>query len=455
MKIVVFGAGKFYEERRKCFINDDIIAILDNDLSKWGNFIDDIKIYSPSILGNIEYDYVVIASRYVKEIKEQLIRMGISNEKILFFEQYKQISLRDSVNYFIDMSNTIKSVLIVFTYLCNDGGTMAIWNAAKAFRNCGYKVYIFVMGGTDDVIRRIKNDSIDVLISERLDVMTSRELLWINQFNLVIVNTFLICNFAFEAAKNRKIFWWLHDPKISYLYNYEVFCRNRKHSFKNISMIAVSNLAKMNFNSFFPEVQVDIFPYYISNINETPIVRKRDYILFSYVGMLSNTKGIDILLDVFDRFMEVKSNEIRLNIVGTGSKEMVKFVTMRANHNPLIDYKGELNRDEINIFYSQIDVLVCPSREDMLPTVVVEAMQHKKVCIVSDGTGMADYIENELNGLIFESENADSLFSQIEWIVNNREQIDRIGMNGYKIYKDFFTEKAFRNHIFHYLVRKD
>lgn len=71
--VVLFGASKAGEN----FINNQneyqILAVADNDCKKMGKFLNGVPIISPENLHNYEYDYIVITSMYVKEIKEQLI----------------------------------------------------------------------------------------------------------------------------------------------------------------------------------------------------------------------------------------------------------------------------------------------------------------------------------------------------------------------------------------------
>lgn len=46
MRIVVFGTGKFYKNRKqKLLENADIVAFIDNNCSLWGTIIDGVKIY--------------------------------------------------------------------------------------------------------------------------------------------------------------------------------------------------------------------------------------------------------------------------------------------------------------------------------------------------------------------------------------------------------------------------
>lgn len=85
-RIIIFGCGptglRTYEELKD---NNEILLFLDNDEDKAGITIDEIPVRLPeeTLLSNMDYDYIVIASVYGKwEIREQLHRLNITDDKI-------------------------------------------------------------------------------------------------------------------------------------------------------------------------------------------------------------------------------------------------------------------------------------------------------------------------------------------------------------------------------------
>lgn len=87
--ILVWGTGsradRNYKFAKKSGIleNNKIIGLIDNDSKKWGKkWIDNINIFSPDEIRNLEFDYVCIWSTYKKEIIKQLSdEFGISIKK--------------------------------------------------------------------------------------------------------------------------------------------------------------------------------------------------------------------------------------------------------------------------------------------------------------------------------------------------------------------------------------
>ncbi|MCD7724853.1 MAG: DUF616 domain-containing protein [Clostridiales bacterium] len=90
-KIIIFSAGENTEKFLKANKNIDIIAIADNDKSKWGISFLNFNISAPADIADMEYDYIVITTIYEKAVRQQLLNdLHIPKEKILSWEQWKQ-----------------------------------------------------------------------------------------------------------------------------------------------------------------------------------------------------------------------------------------------------------------------------------------------------------------------------------------------------------------------------
>lgn len=89
-RYAVYGAGNTGKSALK-MIHDKhskVVMITDSDSSKWGEQIDGISIVSPEEMfeRKTEYDKVVIASTYYKEIKQILEKLGFEEEDYIISE---------------------------------------------------------------------------------------------------------------------------------------------------------------------------------------------------------------------------------------------------------------------------------------------------------------------------------------------------------------------------------
>lgn len=88
--VIIFGAGNFGVSVLK-YIKEinldskciDVKAFLDNNPNLWGKKLHSINIIEPTFSGIKQVDKVIIASTWSDEIREQLLNMGVNEEKII------------------------------------------------------------------------------------------------------------------------------------------------------------------------------------------------------------------------------------------------------------------------------------------------------------------------------------------------------------------------------------
>ncbi len=89
-KICIWGAGYYLHHVYRC-INKDICIIkeiVDSNLNRQGEIVEsNIKISSPQILLEIEFDYIIISTKNYESILKECQSMGIDNDKIIIFWQ--------------------------------------------------------------------------------------------------------------------------------------------------------------------------------------------------------------------------------------------------------------------------------------------------------------------------------------------------------------------------------
>lgn len=83
-EIILFGTGNFGKGIMSILLsnNIEIICFIDNDNKKWGKMLEGKQIKSPSELESIDFDLILITSMFLKEIFDQLISLGIDEDKI-------------------------------------------------------------------------------------------------------------------------------------------------------------------------------------------------------------------------------------------------------------------------------------------------------------------------------------------------------------------------------------
>lgn len=88
--ILIFGTGAGGQHAHKVFNGTHkIIGFLDNNVNKHGTLFQSLPIFAPKSLQNLNFDRIIIASDYYKEINLQLSQeLGVSQDKINIFHSY-------------------------------------------------------------------------------------------------------------------------------------------------------------------------------------------------------------------------------------------------------------------------------------------------------------------------------------------------------------------------------
>lgn len=179
--------------------------------------------------------------------------------------------------------------------------------------------------------------------------------------------------------------------------------------------------------------------------------QERYKVRFITIGYIEWRKGQDILVEAIEKLPSdiVESSEFIL--VGQKTSAMAQNLSERIESIPYVSMIGTISREEVHELLNEADMMICPSREDPMPTVCAEAMMHKIPCLVSNATGTAAYISDGIDGLVFEKENVSELKEKIIWCVRNADKLKDMGEKAFKIYEDVFSTEAFEHNLLMYV----
>lgn len=453
MKLIIFGIGQYYSNRKgKLFElceEAEIVGYIDNK-AKAGMTFEGKEVLKPEQMRNTVFDKILLMSKSYLQMKSQLIDLGFLEEEIWTWDQFVCEMSHGKYEFFCAERTgreREKRLLIISTDLGYNGGSIAAGYAAKELAGT-YDVVLAAPRGDKDFIREMVADGIHILLCPAIPYLGREEQYLIEKFDVVVVNVFQMLPVACQVSALKPTIWWIHESKSVYqdiLNHYASFLNCR--SFNKINIRAVSNWPKKNFNFYFPNRIQSCLAYgipdkYVDSI--TP--KKNDKFVFAIIGGVVPIKAQDIFVKAVEllpkKMMEEKSIEYWI-IGGISESGYGKEVRELAQENTSIRIKGRLTRQEIEAAYQEIDVVVCPSLEDSLPIVMTEGMMYSKVCIASDVTGTAEYMKDKVNGLICKSGNVEDLAEKMEWVINHPERLKEIGINARRTYLEHFTMEKF------------
>lgn len=437
MRLVIFGTGGAYRENKgRIDKADEIVAFLDNDKNKQNKYLDDIPIYSPEKINDIYYEKVILMSDFAPEMRKQLLELGCEKASC---EHYRE--------YFAEKSNSIKEVefdrdqkscLIITSRLGYHGGAMVAVYAAQELMRRGYSAVIAAVGGDARFVEEFQKKGIVFVLDRNLPYLKWEKIDWIMKFQKIIVNTYPMVLCALEISKYRRVSLWLHESKNIYpsMRYWEDIIKDGVHN-DNLKIYAVSDNAKRNFLDCVTKVSIEILPYGIPDTG-IQVNRKKDILRFAVIGSIHPIKRQDFFLQTVK---EIYKRDIPIEFMIIGKAEdpvYAKEVCKMAKTMEHVQMIGELQRDEMDKIYQDIDIVVVPSLYEALSTVVTEAMMNGIVCIASDSTGNSKYIIDRENGLTFRNGDGDDLRDKIEWCIAHRDKLSEIGKKARKMYEDNF-----------------
>ncbi len=448
MNIAIYGSGNIYSKYYK-FISQDysVVAIIDSDPSDKHRTINGHKIISPHEVGLYNPELVILMSDYAETMRENLIEVGYTPNKIVHYKDffghnYVEQSIFHSKNQVLDYS---KSLLIISTPLGYHGGSIAILRLARCASESGYKVTVAASHGDEKFINELNNNGIDVIIQDHLAHASEENLSWVLKYDRIIVNTFPMIKCATKISRHKKVELWIHESQSSYSsMNYWHELIQSELNDTAILIYAVSQKAIENFRYNYK---------YSHEIIELPVIVDDwgyigpriggEHMIFASIGGIIPIKGKDILMSAVEGIKSDKA--ICFKFVGKKyNNSYSDQIINRIESDKRCEYLGEKSIEELKEFYPLVDVVIVSSREETFSMVAAEAMMTGKVVIVSSDCGIAGYIDDKINGLIFPNENVEELAKSIEWCIYNREQLRIIGMNARVTYEEQFSAEAIR-----------
>lgn len=448
MQVVIFGLGVYYNLRKNNINqNTKIVAFIDNNSDLWGKTNEGISIFSPSSIIQIQYDKILLMSRKSNEMKKQLLEMGISRKKIMYYEEFLAEVKRGKLEIFYgkrSCSSNKKRILIIFPILGFHGVSMISLYTAKALQKKGYQVSFAVSDKDKKALSESINNDISVIVHGGLYYIKSYEMFWIREFDFVIINSYELINVAIEVNKIKPCIWWLHDPLFAYKGMFERYDYIENDDLKKINIFAVSDVAQKCFKKYYPDTKINLLKYGIEDKRIT-VEKNNRKLIFAIIGYVCEIKAQDVFMSAINKISKKKKKDIEFWIIGNiGNNAFQQEIKIAAESDSSIKILGDLDRNEMNKVYSKIDVIVNPSREDACPTVVVEGMMYGRVCITSDETGIAPFIKNGNNGFVCKAGDDEDLYEKINWILLHKNRLKDIGKMARITYETNFTLEKLR-----------
>jgi glycosyltransferase involved in cell wall biosynthesis len=152
-----------------------------------------------------------------------------------------------------------------------------------------------------------------------------------------------------------------------------------------------------------------------------------------YVGRMTETKGVKVLVEAWEAM------PFRLDLVGDG--DLAPWIAARGA--PNIRLRGYLSGQTLLDAYRDASLLIAPSLvSEGSPLSVIEAMSAALPILVSGVPPLGEYVEDGVNGRIWQDLNAAGLHRVARDLLSQPETLSRMGRNSRQVFEERYTPDA-------------
>lgn len=146
-------------------------------------------------------------------------------------------------------------------------------------------------------------------------------------------------------------------------------------------------------------------------------------------------KNLETLFAIYDL---VREKGLRVNLLIAGDGTARKACEERM---PGAIFTGKIAHSYLSILYASADVFLFPSVSETYGNVVAEAMASGLPCVIADGGGSRDFIEQGVNGFKCSPYDAAHYVAKIELILNNKLFSAQLAAEGLQRSKELSWEQ--------------
>jgi len=176
-----------------------------------------------------------------------------------------------------------------------------------------------------------------------------------------------------------------------------------------------------------------------------------------YLSNLQESKGSFDLLQA-SKILKDKGYKFTLNFVGkwhNDSSFKDRFLKYYETHNltDVVNYLGPKYGNEKFEQFNKSTFFVLPTLNDCFPISILEAMSQKLVVLTTDEGATTDIIKNNINGIIVEKKNPESIANAIAKLLEDEDLVRSLSSQAYSDFNSHYTNEIFEASFFDTISR--
>ena len=343
-----------------------------------------------------------------------------------------------------------RDFLIISHDLSASGAPKIVYQIAALLKKEGH--FVVVTAPNDGYYRHaLQSLGIPVIVDAMILKRQQPVLDFAKNFDAVIANTVITWPAVRQLANFVDLYWYLHESElIGELVHTEPELRVALSGAKDVWVASVRGeryVRRYRKDVFSLECGLDEWPAAKSGVAipppgaEVPIV-------ISVIGSYEPRKGQDLaVLGVRGLPADIAGKcELRLFGRVLDSAFHAKVLSL-ARGAPNILVGGELTPDQCLDELQKSDIVLVPSRDDVLSLVALDALRAGKVLICSPAVGVVEYLKTPNCALIAQSASAGDLGDAIVRAINQRDTWPSIGREARKVFERNFSMQKFERRL--------
>lgn len=264
------------------------------------------------------------------------------------------------------------------------------------------------------------------------------------QFDVVVANT-IISWPAVRAAhrEGKPVIWYLHETLVAVRLIRQIAEMGPTLELATLLVTPTRQTARI-FQGI-TRTPIEVVPYGIPAARSSVAREEGDRpVTFITAASVEPRKGQDILVEAIKALPAKIRRATTFKIVGR-HLDRPFFKKVKANAAGLsgVEFTGERNHEESLELLAASDSLICSSRDETMPITILEAMSLGKIIISTDVGGIAEWLRDEMNGLLVAPENPQALAQAIERCVTDPQLAARLRAGARRTFERHFTLERF------------
>lgn len=426
-RYVLFGVGKYVSSFLHIihFFGGEVTYLVDNDSKKIGTIYAEKEIISPTSLTEIE-DKILISCVHYEAIKKQLEQLELSKRIISLYDCLQELLAVNEIKIARKAIN--KNSYYLDLYSGARWGGAEKWNLdlANVLYNKGFDFSII----EDDIVELDEKNRVPII---KIDEDNSLEKIIDrikNVKNVTFINSFF--GESFFAMIALKLLFPLQIRIVTVVHNdymdlYQLCMLFNPFIDQYICVSSrIRNVLVNRYNVCENKASFLYQPIQITKYKKEFTIRKNIRIGIAS-RLTKHQKRCDLILLLID-FLEKSNIDYEMHVAGDGDmlSDIQQYRINQKLESKIYIY-GYLNSGEMSSFWKKQDIYVNVSDFEGTSLAMLEAMSYSCVPVVTDVSGVRDYIVNGVEGYIHQCGDIQGIANSIVYLHNHRDKISLIG----------------------------